>query len=230
MSQQSEPIAVIGSACRFAGGADSPTKLWELLRNPRDILKEIPKDRFDSNGFYHKDGSHHGTTNVRQSYLLDEDLRLFDAKFFNLSNNEADSIDPQQRFLLETVYESMESAGLTLEELKGSDTAVYVGAMAVDYQDLLIRDVNNIPTYFATGVARSILSNRISYLFDWHGPSMTIDTACSSSMIAVHQGVQTLRTNDSRVAIACGTELILGPGMPDALLLAIVLSCSLTAA
>ncbi|KAL9093353.1 MAG: hypothetical protein Q9165_004094 [Trypethelium subeluteriae] len=209
--QQAEPIAIVGSACRFAGGADSPSKLWGLLRNPRDVLKEIPRERFDSNGYYHKDGSHHGTTNVRQSYLLDEDLRLFDAKFFNLSNNEADSIDPQQRFLLETVYESIESAGLTIEGLRGSDTAVYIGAMAVDYQDLLIRDVKNIPTYFATGVACSILSNRISFFFDWHGPSMTIDTACSSSMIAVHQGVQALRTNDSRVAVACGTELILGP-------------------
>ncbi|KAI9661732.1 MAG: putative Hybrid PKS-NRPS biosynthetic cluster [Bathelium mastoideum] len=211
VSQQPEPIAIVGSACRFAGGADSPSKLWELLRNPRDLLKEIPNERFNPNGYYHKDGSHHGTTNVRHAYLLDEDLRLFDAKFFNLSNHEADSIDPQQRFLLETVYESMESAGLTIEGLRGSDTAVYVGAMAVDYQDLINRDMNNIPTYFATGVARSILSNRISYFFDWHGPCMTIDTACSSSMIAVHQGVQALRANDSQVAVACGAELMLGP-------------------
>ncbi|PQE13487.1 hypothetical protein CJF32_00005378 [Rutstroemia sp. NJR-2017a WRK4] len=211
VSQQPEPIAVVGSACRFAGGVNSSSSLWELLRDPRDVLKEIPKERFDLHGYYHPDGAHHGTTNVRHSYMLDEDLRLFDAKFFNLSNNEADSIDPQQRLLMETVYEAMESGGLTIESLKGSDTAVYVGVMAVDYQDVLMRDVNSLPTYFATGISRSIISNRISYFFDWHGPSMTIDTACSSSMIAVHQGVQALRTGDSRVAMACGTELILGP-------------------
>ncbi|KAM3068356.1 hypothetical protein ACMFMG_009493 [Clarireedia jacksonii] len=211
VSQQPEPIAVVGSACRFAGGVNSPSTLWQLLRDPRDVLKEIPKERFNLNGYYHPDGAHHGTTNVRHSYMLDDDLRLFDAKFFNLSNNEADSIDPQQRLLMETVYEAMESGGLTIESLKGSDTAVYVGVMAVDYQDILMRDVNSLPTYFATGISRSIISNRISYFFDWHGPSMTIDTACSSSMIAVHQGVQALRTGDSRVAMACGTELILGP-------------------
>jgi hybrid polyketide synthase/nonribosomal peptide synthetase ACE1 len=211
-SQQAEPIAIVGSACRFAGGANSPSSLWELLRNPRDVLKEIPKERFNVQGYYHPNGAHHGTTNVRHSYMLDEDLRLFDAKFFNLSKNEADSIDPQQRILMEIVYESLEAAGVTIDGLRGSDTAVYVGAMAVDYQDILMRDVNMLPTYCSTGISRCIISNRISYFFDWHGPSMTIDTACSSSMIAVHQGVQALRSGDSRVAIACGSELILGPG------------------
>ena len=84
--------------------------------------------------------------------------------------------------------------------------------MGLDYQEVLMRDVNSLPTYSATGVSRAILSNRVSYFFDWHGPSMTIDTACSSSMIAVHQGVQALRSGDSRVAFACGAELMLAPG------------------
>lgn len=90
--------------------------------------------------------------------------------------------------------------------------AVYVGTMGVDYNDTLLRDLNTIPTYFATGTNRAILSNRVSYFFDWHGPSMTIDTACSSSLIAVHQGVQALRTGESRVSMACGTQVLLGPG------------------
>lgn len=207
-----EPIAVVGSGCRFPGGSSSPSSLWQLLHNPRDILKEIPKSRFDVTGYYHPDGAHHGTTNVQHSYMLEEDIRLFDAQFFNIKPTEADSIDPQQRVLMETIYESIESAGLTIDGLKGSDTAVYVGVMAVDYQDLLMRSVNRLPTYFATGISRSIISNRVSYFFDWHGPSMTIDTACSSSMIAVHQGVQALRSGESRVVVAAGTELILGPG------------------
>lgn len=212
-SQRSEPIAVVGSGCRFPGGASSPSALWKLLKSPLDLSQDISQDRFDTTGFYHPDGSHHGTTNVRQSYLLREDVRVFDAGFFNISPNEAESLDPQQRLLLETVYEAMESGGHTIETLRGSDTAVYVGTMGVDYNDTLLRDLNTIPTYFATGTNRAILSNRVSYFFDWHGPSMTIDTACSSSLIAVHQGVQALRTGESRVAMACGTQVILGPGL-----------------
>ena len=212
-----EPIAIIGSACRFPGGSSSPSSLWELLYRPRDVLKEIPKERFDITGYYHPDGAHHGTTNVRHSYLLEEDIRLFDAQFFNIKPTEADSIDPMQRILMETVYESVESAGLTIEGLRGSDTAVYVGVMYDDWNDILLRDTNALPTYFATGVARSIISNRISYFFDWRGPCMTIDTACSSSMVAIHQGVQALRSNESRVAIAAGTQLLLAPGSSSSL-------------
>ncbi|KAI4086619.1 MAG: hypothetical protein LQ344_007395 [Seirophora lacunosa] len=211
LSQPSEPIAVVGSGCRFPGGASSPSALWKLLQNPPDVAQDIPSDRFDTTGYYHPNGSHHGTTNVRQSYFLQDDIRVFDAAFFNISPNEADSIDPQQRLLLETVYEAMESGGHTMEKLRGSDTAVYVGTMGVDYNDTLLRDLNTIPTYFATGTNRAILSNRVSYFFDWHGPSMTIDTACSSSLIAVHQGVQALRTGESRVSMACGTQVLLGP-------------------
>ncbi|KAF4119349.1 hypothetical protein GMORB2_4868 [Geosmithia morbida] len=212
MARQPEPIAIVGSGCRFPGDSTSPSKLWSLIREPRDVVCEIPPERFNTTGFYHADGNHHGTTNVRHSYLMnDADLKAFDAAFFNISPNEADSIDPQQRLLLETVYEAMEAGGHTLKALRGSDTAVYVGTMGVDYNDALLRDLSTIPTYFATGTNRAIISNRVSYFFDWHGPSMTIDTACSSSLIAVHQGVQALRTGESRVAVACGTQVILGP-------------------
>ena len=210
---QPESIAIVGSACRFPGGAKSPAALWKLLESPPDLCADIPPDRFDTTGFYHPDGNHHGTTNVRKSYLLQEDLTAFDAAFFNISPNEADSMDPQQRLLLETVYEALEAGGHTIEALRGSDTAVFTGAMGVDYNDTVIRDLNVIPTYFATGVNRAIISNRVSYFFDWHGPSMTIDTACSSSLVAVHQGVKALRTCESRVALACGTQVILNPEM-----------------
>ncbi|KAJ5579714.1 uncharacterized protein N7459_005699, partial [Penicillium hispanicum] len=208
---QEEPIAIVGSACRFPGGANSPSALWKLLQNPRDLSQVIPKDRFDTTGWYHPDGSHHGTTNVRHSYLLEEDARVFDAAFFSISPNEADSIDPQQRLLMEAVYEALERGGHTLEGLRGSDTAVFTGTMSVDYNDTGVRDLDTIATYFATGTNRAIISNRISYVFDWHGPSMTIDTACSSSLIAVHQGVKAIRTGESRVAVACGTQVILNP-------------------
>lgn len=206
-----EPVAIVGSACRFPGDAISPAKLWELLERPRDVLTEIPDSRFNSKAFYHPDGSNHGTTNVRHSYVLSDDHRLFDAQFFGTKPIEANSIDPQQRLLLETVYECLESAGIPMDKLQGSNTGVYVGLMTNDYADLLGRDVQNLPTYFASGTARSILSNRVSYFFDWHGPSMTIDTACSSSLVALHQAVTSLRNGESKVAVAAGTNLLLGP-------------------
>ncbi|CAI4215820.1 unnamed protein product [Parascedosporium putredinis] len=206
-----EPIAIVGSACRFPGDSSSPSKLWDLLREPRDVLQEIPDSRFNPDGFYHEDPLHHGTSNVRHAYLLNEDIGLFDAQFFGIKPVEANSVDPQQRILLEVVYEGLERAGLHLDRLQGSKTGVYVGVMSADYMELLARDIDAFPTYFASGTARSILSNRISYFFDWHGPSMTIDTACSSSLFALHLAVQSLRSGESPAAIVAGANLALSP-------------------
>lgn len=207
-----EPIAVIGSGLRFPGSSNSPSKLWELLLEPRDLLKRIPEDRFNIDNFYHPDPSHHGTTDVRESYFLDGDHRQFDAAFFNIKPMEVPAIDPQQRLLMEVVYESLEAAGLSIESMAGSRTGVYVGLMCADYSDHLNSDINTLPTYTPTGTARSIMSNRISYFFDWRGPCMTIDTACSSSMVAVHHAVQLLRSGDSDIAVAAGANMMLGPG------------------
>ena len=212
MPQRGEPIAIIGTGCRFPGNSDTPSKLWELLHKPRDLLTKIPVDRFNARAFYHPDPTHHGTTDVQESYFLSEDPSRFDAQFFGIQPMEGDSIDPQQRLLLETVYESVSAAGLTIEGLRGSPTAVYVGLMCDDWSGILCRDWDAFPTYTATGMARSIMSNRVSYFFDWHGPSMTIDTACSSSLVAVHQAIQALRSGEARVAIAAGANLILSPG------------------
>ncbi|KAI0469085.1 putative polyketide synthase [Xylaria cf. heliscus] len=210
---RSEPIAIVGSACRFAGSASSPSKLWELLRNPVDLRQEIPDTRFSAVGFYHPEGTYHGHSNVKHAYLLDKetDLRAFDAGFFSVKPAEAKTLDPQQRFLLEVAYEALEAAGVPIASLEGSDTAVYVGSMFDDYGTMVLSDIQDTPTYFATGTGRSLLANRISYFFDWHGPSVTVDTACSSSLVAVHMAIQSLRLGESRVALACGTNLILGP-------------------
>jgi hybrid polyketide synthase/nonribosomal peptide synthetase ACE1 len=207
-----EPIAVIGSGMRFPGSSSNPSKLWELLLKPRDLLQRIPEERFNIDNFYHPNPNHHATTDVRESYFLDEDHRHFDAGFFNIKPVEVAAIDPQQRLLMEVVYESLEAAGIPLESLVGSRTGVYVGLMCADYIDHLHKDVDTLPTYAPTGTARSIMSNRISYFFDWHGPCMTIDTACSSSLVAVHQAVQLLRSGDSDVAVAAGANMILDAG------------------
>ncbi|KAM0285942.1 hypothetical protein ACHAO9_008534 [Fusarium lateritium] len=150
--------------------------------------------------------------NVKHAYLLDDDPRNFDREFFAINPKEAESMDPQQRILLETVYESVESAGYSIEQLRGSSTAVFVGCMSFDYQFVAIRGIDSsLPQYHATGAAMSILANRISYFYDWKGPSVAIDTACSSSLVALHQAVSALRCGDAKLAVAAGSNLILGP-------------------
>ncbi|KAK4140595.1 Nonribosomal peptide synthetase-like protein [Dichotomopilus funicola] len=213
MTNQEEPIAVIGMSCRFPGGSSSPSKLWDLLRAPKDIAKPVPADRFDAEGFWHANGSHHGATDCREAYFLDEDVTRFDNAFFNVQAGEAEALDPQQRFLMETIYDSLVSAGQTIESLRGSRAACYVGLMCDDWSQMNSRDWDLVPTYAATGTSRAVVSNRVSYFFDWHGPSMTIDTACSSSLVAVHEGVHALRRGDAPIVVAAGANLILSPGM-----------------
>jgi acyl transferase domain-containing protein len=144
---------------------------------------------------------------------LDQDPRAFDREFFGISPKEAQSMDPQQRMLLETVYEGIESAGYSMQQLRGSNTAVFVGVMFLDYQLISARGLDSLPQYHATGVAMSILANRLCYFYDWKGPSVGIDTACSSSLVALHYAVQTLRSGEAKVAVAAGSNLILVPDL-----------------
>lgn len=210
MSNKGEAIAIIGSGCRFPGGANTPSKLWDLLREPHDLLRPL-QDRFSTQGWYHEDGKNHGHTNVKEAYLLsgEKTHRQFDAQFFGINAVEASTMDPQMRLLCEVVYEALEAAGQPIDTLRGSNTGVYSGEMVNSYEALAARDLDNIGTYHVSGTSRAMMSNRISYFFDWHGPSMTIDTACSSSLIAVHQAVQLLRSGQSRMAIAAGSNLLL---------------------
>lgn len=205
-----EPIAVVGMSCRFPGGASSPSKLWDLLKEPRDVLGEFDgPETLNLKRFYHRDGDVHGSTDVQnKAYLLQEDTRLFDAAFFGISPFEASGMDPQQRLLLEVVYEAFESAGATLDQLKGSLTSVHVGVMTADYANIQLRDLETVAKYVATGTANSILSNRISYIFDLKGPSETIDTACSSSLVALHNAARGLLARDCDTAVVAGVNLI----------------------
>lgn len=193
-----EPIAIVGSGCRFPGNASSPSKLWELLRDPVDLSKEVPEGRFKIAGFFHPDGEHHGTTNAAKSYWLEQDHRVFDASFFNITPKEAEAIDPQQKILLEVVYKSIESAGIPVQDFSGKKVSCYVGTITADFNGLTQKDEQTSSQYCATGTSRAIISNRISYFFNWQGPSMTIDTACSSSLVAIHQAVLGLRGGEAR--------------------------------
>ncbi|KAI0180358.1 hypothetical protein GGR52DRAFT_587920 [Hypoxylon sp. FL1284] len=206
-----EPIAIIGFSMRFPDEATSPEGLWEILRTGRNVMTEVPPDRFNINGFYHPDASRPDTINARGGHFLKEDIAAFDAPFFSMNPSEVESMDPQQRILLETSYHALENAGIPIQKAAGSKSAVYVGCVGVDYQSLFEVDEEIQPIYKATGNADAILANRISWFYDLRGPSMTVETACSSSMVALHLACQSLRAGESRMSLVAGSQLYLEP-------------------
>lgn len=210
---QKEPIAIIGTACRFPGSIDTPSKLERFLRDPSDLQGEIAPWRLNLSQFQNENANHHGCTTVKMAYMLSDDIRDFDAAFFNINAQEAEAMDPQQRLLLEVVYEALEASGHGMQDMSGSRTSVFVGCMNGDYYDMQIQDLETVPKYLATGTARSMLSNRISHLYNLKGPSVTVDTACSSSMVAVHDAVESIRAGSSDMAIVGAANLILAPEM-----------------
>ncbi|OJZ91221.1 hypothetical protein ASPFODRAFT_706954 [Aspergillus luchuensis CBS 106.47] len=205
---------IVGMACRVAG-ANSPSKLWDNILQKKDLRREMPPERFNVDAFYHPDRMNNGTTNARHGYFLDQPLGHFDAEFFGISGKEAAAMDPQQRILLEVVYEALENAEIPLKDIRGTNTSVYCGtfANANDYNSLQTKDLENYPIYALTGTGNPILSNRISYLYDLRGPSMTIDTACSSSLVAFHLGSQSLLNGESSISIVAGTALQFAPNI-----------------
>ncbi|KGO37540.1 Acyl transferase/acyl hydrolase/lysophospholipase [Penicillium expansum] len=209
---KSMPIAIVGMSCRFPGDATNPDKLWKLVAEKQAAWSEIPKDRMNVDAFYHPDAERAGNMNARGGHFLKQDLGAFDASFFSISPTEAKSMDPQQRLLLETVYEAMESGGMTLEDVANTMTSCYVGCFSHDYYDMGDRDAEIAPIHSSTGNSSSILSNRISYFYNLKGPSLTMDTACSSGLIAMHLACQSLRAGESKQAVVGATNLMF---MPD---------------
>ncbi|KAF1941682.1 hypothetical protein EJ02DRAFT_491319 [Clathrospora elynae] len=205
------PIAVIGFGCRFPGDATSGEKLWDLLVEKKSARTEVPPDRYNVDAFYNPDGDRFGTCNNRGGHYLTEDVSLFDAPFFSISPAEAMAMDPMQRLLLEVTYEALENSGTPLSNVSGSRTSCYVGCFTKDYEEMQRRDMELAPKYQSTGASQTMLSNRLSYFFNLKGPSVSIDTACSSGLVAVHLACQSLRTGETTMAIAGGSNLILSP-------------------
>jgi len=204
-----EPIAIVGMACRFPG-ADSPEAFWELLKNGVDAITEVPESRWKIDAYYDSQASLPGKMNTRWGGFLKK-IDEFDARFFGISPREAVRMDPQQRLLLEVAWEAFENGGLRVDQMGGSKTGVFVGIGSSDYQQLQYSSSMPIDAYIGTGNAHSIAANRISYLFNFKGPSLALDTACSSSLVAVHLACQSLRTGESNVAVAGAVNLILKP-------------------
>ena len=207
-----EPIAVVGMACRFPGGADSPEAFWNLLNGGVDAVTEIPKERWDVEAIFDPDPDAVGKTYTRWGAFLDG-VSLFDADLFGVSPREAVSLDPQQRLLLEVTWEAFERAGIASSSVMGSATAAYVGISTQDYAQLSAAALgpNNGSAYSASGTASSMASGRLAYVFDLKGPNASVDTACSSSHTAVHLAVQALRGREANIALAAGVSLTLHP-------------------
>ncbi|KAL4961115.1 type I polyketide synthase [Aspergillus stella-maris] len=208
-----EPIAIVGFSCKFAGEASTPEGFWQMLAAGRSAWTKIPESRFKLEGSYHEKGDHLSSLNVRGGHFLEQDLSAFDAQFFNLSAEAAKTLDPQIRIQLETTYEALENGGITLPEIAGTSTSVYAAVHTRDYREGMIRDEDNLPRLLPTGTGDAMFSNRISHFYDLRGPSFTLDTGCSGGMVALHQGIQSLRTGESNMAITCGALLSLNPDM-----------------
>src|SRR3954467_11692501 len=206
-------IAIIGIGCRFPGRINHPDALWKLLVEGREAVSDVPADRWNVERFYNAEPGIVGKSIARRGGFL-EDIEKFDQQFFGISPREAPYVDPQHRLLLETAWEAIEDAGLVLDLANGSDVAVFVGISHNDYQGIQSTafDHFGIAPHTATGSAHSIAANRISYCLNLRGPSIAMDTACSSALTAVHAACEHIRAGRGDTALAGGVTVMITPG------------------
>ena len=204
----SRKVAIIGYSVRFPGG--DAQAFWQALLDNQDLITEVAEDRWSKESFLHPDKRHTGTSYTFAAGSLG-DVSGFDAGFFGLSPREVKHMDPQQRMLLEMSWEAMEHAGIPPSHLRGSHCGVFMGLASLDYGFRYADDLTALDTNTATGTTASIAANRISYLFDLHGPSMVMDTACSSSMVAFHTACTSILSGETDVALTGGINLHLHP-------------------
>ncbi|KAI0848453.1 hypothetical protein F5Y00DRAFT_270187 [Daldinia vernicosa] len=206
-----DDIAIVGYSFKFPQDAKEQSSFWEVLQNRKNLMTEWPKERLNVDSFYGERSNTSSTMNCRGAHFIDEDPSVFDAPFFSITAKEAAAMDPQQRWALETSYRAFENAGIPAENLKGSNTAVFGASFWSDYLGLYSKDIDNLPSMGVTGIASSMIPNRLSWYFDLRGPSVHIDTACSSSMVAVDLACQAISNGSATAALVVGTNLLLGP-------------------
>ncbi|KAI2092193.1 hypothetical protein LOZ63_002180 [Ophidiomyces ophidiicola] len=203
-----EPIAIVGAACRLPGGVNNVGEFWEFLMDGRSGYCDMPSNRMNMEAWHHPEGVRPGSIVSKGGFFVQHDVDNFDNSFFGISAVEAGSMDPAQKQLLEVAFEALESTGLSLEQLRGSNTGVYVGNFGLDQALMALRDPEYLSPYTSTGTGGTILSNRISYVFDLKGPSFTLDTACSSSLYALHLACMGLQNGDCTGALVCAANAI----------------------
>ncbi|MEN9866425.1 MAG: hypothetical protein RL748_2015, partial [Pseudomonadota bacterium] len=209
---RSEPIAIIGMACRLPGGVQTPEQYWQLLSQGIDAISEVPSARFDINQYYDPDSAAAGKISSRHGGFI-SGVDQFDASFFGITPREAATLDPQQRLLLEVSWEAMEDANILPERLYGSNTGVYVAMSGSDYMLAQAKYMGEaeISAYFGTGNAHAAACGRLSYTLGCQGPCFAVDTACSSSLVALHNACASLRSGESDMALVAAANLILTP-------------------
>ncbi|WDZ54630.1 non-ribosomal peptide synthetase/type I polyketide synthase [Paenibacillus polymyxa] len=207
-----DKIAIIGIGCRLPGGIRGPEEFWEALTAGKDMTSDLPEGRWDLEKFYDPDKSKPGKHYTCHGGFLDK-IDEFDPLFFGISPREAAFLDPQQRLMLETSWEAMEDGGLDPAKLAGTNTGVFVAGFTLDYQAIQFKNesVESLDTHSATGMMMTMLSNRISYIYDFRGPSLSVDTACSGSLVATHLACGSLLNNECNLAIAGGVSVIATP-------------------
>ncbi|MDG2305443.1 MAG: beta-ketoacyl synthase N-terminal-like domain-containing protein [Candidatus Binatia bacterium] len=205
-----EPIAVVGMGCRLPGGVRDPESFWRLLEEGRDAVQEIPSERFDVDRIFDPEPAKPGKTNSRWGAFVD-DIAGFDPSFFGISAREAIGMDPQQRMSLEVAWEAIENAGIAPDRLSGCRVGVYLGLATWEYMLSHPLSSKEISGIHSVGNAHSIASGRISHFLNLKGPSLSIDSACSSSLSAVHLAVRSLRSGETDVALAGGVNASLYP-------------------
>ncbi|MFF9186474.1 beta-ketoacyl synthase N-terminal-like domain-containing protein [Streptomyces rochei] len=206
-AERREPIAVVGMACRLPGGVNSPEDYWRLLDEGRDGITPFPDDRgWDLDAL---NGEGAGSSAAAEGGFVD--AAAFDAGFFGISPREAVAMDPQQRILLETTWEAVERAGIDPVSLRGSRTGVFVGTAGVDYVGVVMNSREDAEGHATTGLTASVVSGRLSYAFDLAGPAVTVDTACSASLVAIHLAAQALRNGECGLALAGGVTVMSTP-------------------
>src|SRR5437660_6217619 len=206
-------IAIIGIGCRFPGGVNDAESFWKLLVERRDAVSDVPADRWNVERYYDREPAIPGKTFVKRGGFLDQ-IDKFDPQFFGISPREAPYVDPQHRLLLETAWEAIENAGVVLDFEKGSDIGVFVGISHNDYQGMqsTASDHFGIAPHTATGSAHSIAANRISYCLNLRGPSVAMDTACSSALTAIHTACEHIWAGRGDAALAGGVTVMITPG------------------